>query len=117
MNQNSDLPLVRREILTYLGNFPEKLRNQGISKAPDLILALGNCLCWISSTLDENNQPVNPTLCPQSVIELGRQFQEIGRTLDAENTEPNFSASIRKLKSQWDTLEKRINRLEGRRAA
>lgn len=90
---------IQREILTYLGNSPRRLREMGSEGAGDLALSLGNCLNWICSSLDGENggiaQPLDES--PQSVYALGKQLQEVGRNLLGKPKAGNLNARLDRL--------------------
>ncbi|HZQ47120.1 MAG TPA: hypothetical protein VFC07_08915 [Verrucomicrobiae bacterium] len=108
---------VRYEILTYLGNFPEKIKAHGSEAYPELILSLGNCLVWISSQLDGHRRTVEaPDMAAQSVLTLGKQFQIIGRENfhEPEEKDSQLQGAVKYMQEQLADLQKRLNRNESK---
>ena len=69
-----DSNAVRREILAYLSTLPKKLRTRDTNE-PEIALALGNCLVWVSGLVESGpavDQPLTET--PTTIHALGKQF-------------------------------------------
>ena len=70
---------VRRELLSYLANYPQRIKD-GTVTLGDLCLDLGKALTWCQAELDghvpQTSEPLGQA--PQSIGALGKQFQTVG---------------------------------------
>ena len=113
----TDTHALKREILAYLASLPRKIRTAD-AREPEIALALGNCLVWISGIIERGEpaleQPMTET--PVSVHALGKHFRAVALELmdhrDCGYPVPNEAQRIGSLESVLESMQIRVQHLE-----
>jgi hypothetical protein len=81
-NEKPD-PAISRELITYLGNLPRELNEQGTHAAGRVAVQIGNCLLWLHDHIAPHEHKVEQPLDEPAVTvwALAKQFRAVGMKL------------------------------------